>query len=118
MLTGGAGNDTFLVESHPSAAGVAGLDRITDFTHGEDRLVFGEHVTLTDGAFGVGTAATYDDALALARDEIGSSSVNVAAIQVGSDVIVFADADHHDHIDAAVVLVGKTLADLGAIIPS
>jgi hypothetical protein len=30
---------------------------------------------------------------------------------VGSDLVVFADSTLHNHVDAAAVLVGKTLAD-------
>jgi Ca2+-binding RTX toxin-like protein len=115
VLTGGQGADTFVIGGHV-ASSAAGLDHITDFTHGEDKLVFDGHVSLTDGNFSTGSAATYADALTLAKSQIGSGGSDVAAIQVGSDVIVFADTHHHDHVDAAVVLVGKSLADLGAAI--
>jgi hypothetical protein len=40
--------------------------------------------------------------------------VDVVAVQVGNDVIVFGDSHGLNEADAAVVLVGKTLADIGA----
>jgi len=33
-------------------------------------------------------------------------------VQLGSDVIVFADEDNTNEADAAVVLVGKSLSDI------
>jgi len=36
----------------------------------------------------------------------------VVAVQVGADVIVFADEDNLNEIGAAVVLVGKSLTDI------
>ena len=117
VLTGGAGNDTFFVEPRPGADGAAGLDHITDFTHGEDQLAFGDHLLLTDGKYATGTAASYADALTLAKSQMAAGTFDMTAIQVGGDVIVFADTHHHDAVDAAVVLVGKTLADLSAATP-
>jgi len=116
VLTGGQGHDTFQIDPHATAS-VDGLDRITDFTHGEDRLVFGEHLTLTDTDFTTAQAASYADALAAATTQIASGATDLVAVQVGSDVIVFADSSHHNHVDAAVVLVGKTLADIGGSLP-
>ena len=99
------------------AEGAAGLDHITDFTHGEDQLAFGDHLLLTDGKYATGTAASYADALTLAKSQMAAGTFDMTAIQVGGDVIVFADTHHHDAVDAAVVLVGKTLADLSAATP-
>ena len=99
------------------ADGAAGLDHITDFTHGEDQLAFGDHLLLTDGKYATGTAASYADALTLAKSQMAAGTFDMTAIQVGGDVIVFADTHHHDAVDAAVVLVGKTLADLSAATP-
>ena len=106
VLTGGPGADTFQL-------GGADLDRITDFTHGQDHLAFGDHLKLTDANFARGTAGSYADALAFATGKITSGAADLVAVQVGSDLIVFADSTHHNHIDASVVLVGKTLSALG-----
>lgn len=112
VLTGGAGSDTFFIQDRLGAE--ADLDRITDFTHGQDRIGFGGRTSLAGHDLATGTATTYDDALALATQKISANAADVVAVQVGSDVIVFADGDLHDKISGAVVLVGKTLADVGA----
>ncbi|HEX4709448.1 calcium-binding protein [Phenylobacterium sp.] len=111
LLTGGAGSDTFLISGKVTAT-QDGLDRITDFTHGEDRLGFGGQTSLSGHSFWSGSAATYGDAVAAAAQQITSGAADVVAVQVGSDVIVFADTSLHNHMDSAVVLVGKTLADI------
>jgi len=116
VLTGGQGSDSFVISQHIGANADA-LDHITDFTHGEDKLVFGEHLTLTDTDFTPAQAANYADALAAATAQIESGATDLVAVQVGSDVIIFADADHHNHVDAAVVLVGKSIADIGGSLP-
>ena len=112
VLTGGQGHDIFVIKDHLGATEDA-LPHITDFTHGEDRLVFDGDLSLTDGKFASGTADTFDAAVDLARTDLASGHLGVAAIQVGADVIVFSGHGHDHHIDSAVVLVGKTLADLG-----
>jgi Ca2+-binding RTX toxin-like protein len=128
VLTGGTGNDAFIVESvgfaMPTTRGarpvenamptsVASLDRITDWTHGEDRLVFGFHDTATATTFATDTQATYAAALASANTKIAAGTVDYVAVKVGADVIVFADSYHNNGTaDAAVVLVGKSLTDI------
>ena len=111
LLIGGAGSDIFQIDSRISAT-QAGLDRIDDFTHGEDRIGFGGQVSLAGHAFSTGIEANYDDALAAASKAICSGAADVVAVQVGADVIVFADTALHDHVESAVVLVGRTLADI------
>ena len=113
VLTGGAGHDTFQIAGGVTS-NVADLDRITDFTHGEDSLYFGIHLKLGDGHFATGTAASYADAFKAATASIGSGAADAAAYQVGADIIVFADYTGHNHLDAGVVLVGKSLASLTA----
>ena len=123
-LTGGAGTDAFLVEGpgftmakgHAPTANpltLAGLDRVTDFTHGEDRIVFGPHDVATAANFSSATAADFTAALAAANAKIATGASDYVAVKVGADVIVFADAYHNNGgADAAVVLVGKSLADI------
>lgn len=122
-LTGGAGNDAFLIGGpgfgpgpHPAPlpATAAGLDHILDFTHGEDRIVFGPHDAATAANFATATAADYTAALAAANARIAAGTSDYVAVKVGADVIVFADS-HHDNgtADSAVLLVGKSLADIG-----
>ncbi|MFL5295196.1 MAG: calcium-binding protein [Phenylobacterium sp.] len=112
LLTGGAGRDTFFIEGQTGAT-MGDLDRITDFTHGEDRIGFGGKVSIAGHGFTSGTAATYDDALTFAAQQIQGHTADIVAVQVGGDVVVFADADLTDKVGGAAVLVGKTLTDIG-----
>jgi len=41
-----------------------------------------------------------------------ATGADVVAVQVGADVLVFADEAGEHHVDQAVLLVGKTLADV------
>src|SRR5437762_3205902 len=60
------------------------------------------------------TGGDGDDAIrgAAGNDSL-SGGADVVAIQLGSDVVVVADNGHHHQLEAAVVLVGKTLSDIG-----
>lgn len=109
QLTGGDGADTFQVAGAVTAPDH--LDRVLDFAGGEDTLDFGG-LAATEETFGSDTAADYEAALAAANAKIGDGSVDVVAVQVGDDVIVFADADGEVGADQAVILVGRTLADV------
>ena len=111
VLSGNAGHDTFLISS-PLATYVGGLDRITDFNRGEDHLVFGGHLTLGETNFMGTKAASYGDALKIANSVLHSGRTDLMVIQVGGDVIVFANAGNHNQVDEAVVLVGRSLADI------
>ena len=110
VLSGGAGADVFVVGGPATGT----LDRILDFAHGEDRLYFGPHQVATAANFATATAADFNAAKAAADAKIGSGAADFVAVKVGADVIVFADT-HHDNgtADAAVILVGRTLADIG-----
>lgn len=112
QLTGGAGTDAFKVDG--SAKTLAGLDRITDFTHGEDKLVFDDHaLAATPDTFATATAADYGAALAAANAKMAAGA-DYVAVQIGTDVIVFATEAGEHHVESAVVLVGRTLTDIGA----
>jgi Ca2+-binding RTX toxin-like protein len=116
VLTGGAGADVFRIDG--SAKTLAGLDRITDFTHGEDKLVFDDAAVATAANFATDTAVDFQTAVAGANAKMAAGA-DFVAVQVGADVIVFADeageagepAEHH--VESGVLLVGKTLADIG-----
>lgn len=109
-LEGGDGGDVFNVGS--SAKRGDDFDRVFDFTHGEDKLEFG-----LDGGdesnYRERTATDYDDAFAQAQALIRNGELYVS-VQVGDDVIVFAGQANGDDIGTAVVLVGRTLADISA----
>jgi hypothetical protein len=89
-----------------------GLDQVQDFTTGEDSLDFGG-LTATDTSFATDTAVDYASALAAANAKMADGTVDVVAVQVGDDVIVFADTSGDAGADEAVVLVGNTLTGVG-----
>lgn len=111
LLTGGAGHDTFVIDSGVKAA--ADLDRIMDFTHAEDRLVFDDAPAVTATNFVTDTAADFKTAVADANAKMAAGA-DFVAVQVGADVIVFADEVGEHHVESGVMLVGKTLADISA----
>src|SRR6185437_4020861 len=111
VLTGGAGNDTFVIDSGAKSA--AAIDHITDFTTGQDRLVFDDAPAVTTAGFGTDTAADFTTALSDANAKMAAGA-DFVAVQVGQDVIVFADAVGEHHVESAVLLVGKTLADIAS----
>jgi Ca2+-binding RTX toxin-like protein len=113
LMTGGPGNDVFQVIGPIASRNAADVDRITDFTHGQDHLSFGDALKLTDGHFLTASANSYGDALTLASAKIASGADDAVAVQVGADVVVFADSHHTNHADVAVILVGRTLAGIG-----
>ncbi|KRB46705.1 hypothetical protein ASE02_19750 [Phenylobacterium sp. Root700] len=107
-LEGGAGADDFSVEG--MAATADGLDHIFDFTSGEDRLALG--APATDENFSTATAADYAAATDAALQAVAGGA-DFVAVEVGADVIVFANTDGDPAtLDVAVVLVGKSLSDI------
>lgn len=108
-LLGGAGTDEFRVEGFADQA--EGLDHILDFVHGEDHLAFGGQPATAET---LATAVAEDYAIAVsAAQQAMANGAAYVAVEVGADVIVFADTDGDPlTIDAAVVLTGKTLADV------
>jgi len=124
VLTGGTGKDTFVVEGagftmargHAPTANpltLASVDRVMDFTHGEDRISFGFHDTATASNFATATAADFASALTAANAKIATGVSDYVAVKVGADVILFADSYHNNGAaDAAVVLVGQSLMDI------
>jgi len=110
LLTGGAGNDLFQIQDG-EAKTQASLDRITDFTHGQDHIRFDDAPAATATNFTTDTAADFTTALADANAKMAAGA-DFVAVQVGADVIVFADEVGEHHVESGVVLVGKTLADI------
>jgi Ca2+-binding RTX toxin-like protein len=107
-LEGGDGNDTFAVAG--TADAIDGLDHISDFHTGADKLAFGGPAATQDN-FSTATAADYNDALAQATQAFQDGDAYVA-VQVGDDVIVF-DAAADGTVDAGVVIVGGALDGVG-----
>ncbi|MBS0362192.1 MAG: hypothetical protein JSR98_12495, partial [Proteobacteria bacterium] len=110
VLTGGAGHNLFLIAGDESPANVGQMDTITDWNSG-DELTFFRGATPAS-SYVEGTAADFSSAKAFATSQIGSGAVEYAAVQVGADVIVFADSFNHNVVEDAVVLAGRTLNDI------
>lgn len=114
-LYGGAGRDRFeiVAKSAPSAAPEA---VILDW-EAHDTLSFPEVGIFSSGilppTYSEIVAGDYAHALAIANQHISAAGAKYVAAQVGDSVVVFADTnDPSDGADAAVFLVGRTLADI------
>jgi Ca2+-binding RTX toxin-like protein len=109
-LTGGAGVDAFIASG--AAGSIAGLDHILDWTGGTDKLQFSGGPVASDANFDTATAADYASAITAAFAATADGAAYVA-VQVGSDVLVFADTNGEPaNIEDVVVLVGRTLSDV------
>lgn len=133
-LRGDAGNDTLAAMSagRDQLWGGEGRDRFefvakTSPSDGRDDVIMDweAHDTLSFADVGIYVssilptsysefvATDYASALATANEHISAAGAKYVAAQVGDSVVVFYDAgDPVDGADAAVVLVGKTLADI------
>ena len=119
LLAGGGGADQFNFANHITQAslGSGGVAVISDWVN-TDSLKF--------GALGAGatfyhndslTATSFNNAIGVANGSAHIAGDKYFAVQVGADVVVFADsnADHAiDSTDDAIILTGKTLADIVA----
>ena len=119
-LNGGAGQDLIIaggggahitIGLGESGADPSHADVIQDWSS-SDILVFA-HSGQLNGDFLAATAPDLASAHILADAAIGGGLENFVAVQVGADVVVFADSGA-DNIaaDDAVVLKGRTLADI------
>src|SRR6185312_6676421 len=101
LLDGGAGSDLFLIASGDSPAVAGQTDTIVNWAH-EDHLSFvfqnGQLLTPSANAFNYveTTASSFAAAQAAANAQIAGGVVEYVAVQVGGDVVVFAD-DKGDH---------------------
>jgi len=122
FLRGGNGSDVFVFGTAGNSGVTAGLlDQILDWQN-TDALHFGAASPALPGAATDGanylelTASSYDAALVLAQGQIAhaGATVDYVVVQVGSDVVVFADTGNTNAVTDAVTLVGRTLADISA----
>jgi Ca2+-binding RTX toxin-like protein len=112
-LIGGDGQDLFIVIARASPASLGQMDSVVDWS-AQDRLSFAgpagsaaNYMEFAAGSFGA--------ALAIADAAIGPGGVDYVAVQVGDDVIVFADSAADDTgADDAVILRGQTLGSISA----
>ena len=114
FLRGGNGNDQFVFTALDSGTTAGSLDQIQDW-QSTDKLSLG---------FGVGSLSNYAEALTAAPDyatalssatnffATGSTAFTYFAVQIGGDVVVFVDNAGSTGPTDAIVLVGRTLADI------
>lgn len=105
-MTGGGGADTFRFAGTdaPAATGVTRLSLISDFEHLTDKLALGFVPTYV----ATGTAATIADARVSAQALMTahSGTMEVSAVQVGGDTMLFWGAAGADLISSGVRLAG------------
>ena len=124
LLSGGDGPDLFRYheagEATVFAQSVAELEHIAGWA-AEDRLQFltgrlpdGSRVSIagTDANYAERTAADFFGANSAAFEAITAGKTFVA-VQVGADVILFAKLSGDQGASDAIVLTGRTLADIG-----
>lgn len=117
VMTGGEGYDRFNVGLGQSNAAHGGAELILDWTQG-DSLAFADGVVIPSQYLRL-EAATPAEARSLANAAIASGEANYVAVQVGTDVLIFADSANNNGVaDDAVILVGRSLADLIVNVPS
>ena len=118
VLSGGEGRDRFeFVAKTAPAAGVEA--EIRDWESG-DTLSFAAVSILSTQAsilplsYSEFVAGSYGEALSAANQHISATGAVYVSAQVGADVYVFADTgDPADGADIAILLTGRTLADIG-----
>ncbi len=117
VLRGGGGGDRFVFASGHSGTTEGSLDRILDWTGGRstspiDHIAFVGLASATPTTYLELTAGSYGAAKALADNQIAAGN-NYVAVQIGGDVVLFVDSGNNNGTaEDAVVLVGRTLADI------
>jgi Ca2+-binding RTX toxin-like protein len=118
VLEGGAGSNLFLFNPGDSPPTLSLMDRIIDWSPA-DRLgfVFANSQVAPDANasnYVETTAANFSAAATTAQTLIAGGVVEYVSVQVGGDVVVFADGGFHSTPQEAVMLQGRTLADIDA----
>ncbi|WP_296597592.1 calcium-binding protein [Phenylobacterium sp.] len=117
LIFGGAGWDRFEIVAKADPSVIVDAE-IRDWEAG-DQLHFAAVSILTDSSilprsYSEFVTTDYATALSIANEHISAAGATYVAAQVGSDVYVFADTgDPADGADVAILLTGRTLADIG-----
>ncbi len=117
VLFGGEGRDQFEVVAKTAPS--AGVEAEIRDWEAADTLHFPAVSILGAGSilplsYSEFVATDYATALSIANEHISASGAVYVAAQVGNDVYVFADTgDPADGADVSILLVGRTLADIG-----
>lgn len=116
ILFGGDGADRF--EFVGKIEPPAGIEAEIRDWNSADSLHF-DAVTVLGGAsilpptYSEFVTSSYEKAVLTANDHISATGASYVAAQVGDDVYVFADTgDPQDGADIAILLIGRTLADI------
>ncbi len=119
ILLGGSGRDRFEIVAKTAPATRVDAE-IQDF-EAHDMLHFPEVSIFSDAqaailplSYSEFVADSDEQALAIANEHISAAGAKYVAAQVGQHIFVFADlGDPSDGADVSVLLVGRTLADIG-----
>lgn len=108
-LSGGAGADRFVLTAHTDVLSFAGADRIIDW-QASDQIQL--KTAIAASGYAETSASDFAVAVTAAQGLLGSGSAEAVAVQVGGDVVIFVDGSTANTIDAAAILVGRSLADI------
>jgi Ca2+-binding RTX toxin-like protein len=116
FLSGGNGNDVFQFTAGDSGFTAGAIDRVLDWQGGTSGAVLDTLDFATAGTVNnyieAGTATDFTTALAAANAFFtANTSIDYYAVQLSDGVVVFSDNATNTTVDA-VVLVGRTLADV------
>jgi Ca2+-binding RTX toxin-like protein len=127
LLTGGGGADVLVFEAGASTLTADGADIVTDWD-AADRIrlpLTGGYTEIAPapvnpdpyyGGGGPGTPYTFATALAAAQEAVlMNGDLRVVAVEVGADVVVYADADGQPGLDLAIVLTGTSLEEINGL---
>ncbi|MFZ5721601.1 MAG: calcium-binding protein [Pseudomonadota bacterium] len=118
ILLGGSGRDRFeiIAKSDPATSIDAEIQdwEAHDTLHFPEVSIFGgAQASILPLSYSEFVADSYEQALSIANEHISAAGAKYVAAQVGQNVLVFADlGDPADGADTAVLLVGRTLADI------
>jgi Ca2+-binding RTX toxin-like protein len=111
FIFGGAGADRFLLLNGGGTPQPGTAPQVRDWSS-EDRIVFRTDFGDAAPLYVEHVAQDFAGAVAFAQNFFVANDNAVAAVQLGSDVIVFSGRTIGTGIDAAIVLVGRGLNDV------
>lgn len=112
MLMGGAGADVFqFYTSASNNVTDARTPRIVDWA-AEDRIQFHTNFAGQRPGYEERSATSFDAAVTLATETLKNVNNTIVSIQVGGDVLVFSGLGFGSGIYKAVLLSGRSLADI------